>query len=103
MGELNDTQVTCDVLCSLSATYTHPGPAISNGGPISVANKFKVKPASKSNHQLPMFLSKTYHMIDRCDPIIATWSQTGDNFVVKNLEQFSSVRGDILFPPLLAC
>ena len=55
--ELNDTQVTCDVLCSLSATYTHPGPAISNGGPISVANKFKVKPASKSNHQLPMFLS----------------------------------------------
>lgn len=55
--ELNDTQVTCDVLCSLSATYTHPGPAISKGGPISVANKFKVKPASKSNHQLPMFLS----------------------------------------------
>ena len=30
-------------------------------------------------------------MIDRCDPEIATWSETGDNFVVKNVEQFASV------------
>jgi hypothetical protein len=29
-------------------------------------------------------------MIDRCDPEIATWSDTGDNFVVKNVEKFSS-------------
>ena len=29
-------------------------------------------------------------MIDRCDPEIATWSETGDNFVVKNVEKFSS-------------
>lgn len=41
-------------------------------------------------HQLPLFLSKTYHMIDRCDPDIATWSATGDNFVVKNVEKFAS-------------
>jgi hypothetical protein len=31
-------------------------------------------------------------MIDRCDPEIATWSKTGDNFVVKNVETFASVR-----------
>ena len=29
-------------------------------------------------------------MIDRCDPDIATWSPTGDNFVVKNVEKFAS-------------
>ena len=30
-------------------------------------------------------------MIDKCDPEIATWSQNGDNFVIKNLEKFASV------------
>ncbi len=29
-------------------------------------------------------------MIDRCDPEIATWSPTGDNFVVKNVDKFAS-------------
>lgn len=29
-------------------------------------------------------------MIDRCDPEIATWSITGDNFIVKNVEKFAS-------------
>jgi hypothetical protein len=35
--------------------------------------------------------TETYHMIDRCDQEIATWSATGDNFVVKNVEKFASV------------
>lgn len=30
-------------------------------------------------------------MIDRCDNEIAMWSDTGDNFVVKNVEKFASV------------
>lgn len=29
-------------------------------------------------------------MIDRCDAFIATWSASGDNFVVKDVEQFSA-------------
>jgi len=29
-------------------------------------------------------------MIDRCDPTIATWSNKGDSFVIKNVECFSS-------------
>lgn len=29
-------------------------------------------------------------MIDRCDPSIATWSPSGDNFVVKNVEKFAA-------------
>jgi len=35
--------------------------------------------------------TETYHMIDRCDPEVATWSANGDNFVIKNLEKFASV------------
>jgi hypothetical protein len=30
-------------------------------------------------------------MIDKCDPEVATWSESGDNFVVKNVEKFASV------------
>lgn len=53
------------------------------------ASTTKTKACPKQ-HQLPLFLSKTYHMIDRCDREIATWSATGDNFVVKNVEKFAS-------------
>jgi uncharacterized protein YdcH (DUF465 family) len=34
--------------------------------------------------------TETYHMIDRCEPGIATWSMDGSNFVVKNVEKFAS-------------
>jgi hypothetical protein len=30
-------------------------------------------------------------MIDKCDSDIATWSEAGDNFVVKNIEKFATV------------
>ncbi len=39
----------------------------------------------------PLKTKETYHMIDRCDPTIATWSAVGDNFVVKNVEKFATV------------
>uniref|UniRef100_A0A7S4AD44 HSF-type DNA-binding domain-containing protein n=2 Tax=Pseudo-nitzschia australis TaxID=44445 RepID=A0A7S4AD44_9STRA len=53
----------------------------------SKASKIKACP---KQHQLPLFLSKTYHMIDQCNQDVATWSATGDNFVVKNVEKFAS-------------
>lgn len=31
-------------------------------------------------------------MIDRCEDDTAAWSDLGDNFVVKNVEKFASVR-----------
>ena len=34
-------------------------------------------------------------MIERCDTEIATWSESGDNFVVKNVEQFASVSENL--------
>lgn len=38
----------------------------------------------------PIFLRKTYHMIDTCDPTVATWSDDGMSFVVKDIEKFSA-------------
>jgi hypothetical protein len=92
--EKNDAQVTCDVLCSLSTVSPQPALAASECAELSLdcgmpGEKRKAKTCPKQ-HQLPMFLSKTYHMIDRCDPTIATWSTTGDNFVVKNVEKFAT-------------
>lgn len=78
---------TCDIAVTLSANppKIEESPLKSGGNPEKPKKK-----ACPKQHQLPMFLSKTYHMIDRCDPEIATWSTTGDNFVVKNVERFAA-------------
>jgi len=52
--------------------------------------KTQKKKLCPNTHQLPMFLSKTYHLIDRCDPEIATWSSSGDSFVIKNVDHFAA-------------
>lgn len=51
------------------------------------ANKPKGKNAAEN---APIFLRKTYHMIDTCDPSIATWSEDGLAFVVKDTDKFAS-------------
>ena len=33
---------------------------------------------------IPIFLKKTYRMIDTCDPEICSWTADGEMFVVKN-------------------
>lgn len=40
--------------------------------------------------QVPMFLRKTYHMIDSCDPSIACWSEDGETFIVKDPNKFET-------------
>lgn len=35
-------------------------------------------------------------MIDKCDPEVACWSEGGDNFIVKDVDKFSSVSNDML-------
>jgi len=40
--------------------------------------------------EVPVFLKKTYHMIDTCDPTIATWSSDGRTFVVKDIDIFAA-------------
>jgi hypothetical protein len=37
-------------------------------------------------------------MIDRCDDEIATWSESGENFVVKNVEKFACVSAPAAIP-----
>eukprot|EP00538_Stauroneis_constricta_P012972 CAMPEP_0119571406 /NCGR_PEP_ID=MMETSP1352-20130426/44103_1 /TAXON_ID=265584 /ORGANISM="Stauroneis constricta, Strain CCMP1120" /LENGTH=601 /DNA_ID=CAMNT_0007621085 /DNA_START=299 /DNA_END=2105 /DNA_ORIENTATION=+ len=39
---------------------------------------------------IPIFLKKTYKMIDTCDPSIASWNAEGDMFIVKDPDVFAS-------------
>ena len=55
-----DTQVTCDVLCSLSASYPQRSAAAEEDSTESGREKRKAKACPKQ-HQLPLFLSRKYH------------------------------------------
>jgi len=58
--------------------------------PAPKAHKKKKSTKGKTGPDCPIFLRKTYHMIDTCDPAIASWSEEGDTFVVKDTEKFAS-------------
>eukprot|EP00537_Pseudo-nitzschia_pungens_P007918 CAMPEP_0172377550 /NCGR_PEP_ID=MMETSP1060-20121228/68962_1 /TAXON_ID=37318 /ORGANISM="Pseudo-nitzschia pungens, Strain cf. cingulata" /LENGTH=443 /DNA_ID=CAMNT_0013105243 /DNA_START=736 /DNA_END=2067 /DNA_ORIENTATION=+ len=47
-------------------------------------------PKRKESADAPIFLRKTFAMINDCDPEIATWSEDGTSFVVKDTELFAS-------------
>mmetsp|Transcript_19942 Transcript_19942/g.29577 ORF Transcript_19942/g.29577 Transcript_19942/m.29577 type:complete len:418 (-) Transcript_19942:160-1413(-) len=42
----------------------------------------------QGNEAVPIFLRKTYHMIDTCDANVACWSDDGETFIVKNTDVF---------------
>ncbi|GAX09999.1 heat shock transcription factor 2 [Fistulifera solaris] len=44
--------------------------------------------ASDISQDVPIFLRKTFHMIDTCDASIAGWSDDGETFVVKDPVKF---------------
>ncbi|KAL7449456.1 hypothetical protein ACHAWC_001514, partial [Mediolabrus comicus] len=52
----------------------------------------KKSASTASPPEVPIFLQKTYHMIDTCDPQIATWSphDNGETFIVTNVKAFES-------------
>jgi len=50
----------------------------------------KRKDADNPARKIPLFISKTYNMINACDVSIATWSEDGLSFVVKDIDSFSS-------------
>lgn len=88
-----DEKETCDALCSLMGVANEsacPTFASYSSDCSSHEPKRKGSKACPKQLQLPMFLSKTYHMINTCDSTIATWSDSGDNFVVKNVDQFAA-------------
>eukprot|EP00542_Grammatophora_oceanica_P018981 CAMPEP_0194049292 /NCGR_PEP_ID=MMETSP0009_2-20130614/30229_1 /TAXON_ID=210454 /ORGANISM="Grammatophora oceanica, Strain CCMP 410" /LENGTH=395 /DNA_ID=CAMNT_0038695405 /DNA_START=99 /DNA_END=1286 /DNA_ORIENTATION=- len=43
------------------------------------------------NAEIPLFLRKTYHMIDTCDQSVAAWSEDGKTFVVKKVDVFEKI------------
>jgi hypothetical protein len=43
------------------------------------------------NQEVPIFLRKTYHMIDTCDDNVCSWCEEGTTFVVKEPETFEKV------------
>lgn len=77
-----------------SSSFTSTGdtsfPAKKKRKPNQSPSSSLLTPSANKQHQLPMFLTKTYHMIEKCDPEVATWSDHGDNFIVKNVEKFAS-------------
>jgi len=46
--------------------------------------------ASRGYGDAPIFLKKTYEMIDTCGPEVATWSKDGTTFIIKNPDKFES-------------
>mmetsp|Transcript_24436 Transcript_24436/g.34103 ORF Transcript_24436/g.34103 Transcript_24436/m.34103 type:complete len:352 (-) Transcript_24436:136-1191(-) len=88
---LEDPESSAKALCALGGDSVQFEMEENDG--LSIMGNEKARKSSKGNlkqqHQLPMFLSKTYHMIDRCEQDIATWSNNGDSFVVKDVNQFA--------------
>lgn len=46
--------------------------------------------AAGGTNPTPIFLKKTYKMIDSCDPEICTWSADGLSFIVKDPDAFAA-------------
>jgi hypothetical protein len=47
--------------------------------------------AKKDPEEAPLFLQKTYQMVDTSQADIVSWTEAGDTFVVKNLEEFCNL------------
>jgi len=52
---------------------------------VATKKSFAVNDASQD---IPIFLRKTYHMVDTCDPTVCSWSEDGETFVVKHPKKF---------------
>lgn len=50
----------------------------------------KGKKSNRKSGECPIFLRKTYLMVDSCDPLIASWSDDGETFIVKDPDAFAS-------------
>lgn len=80
-----------DSIISSNANTTSTTPSAMPAKAAAPAPKRKgPKPVSKNQVEVPIFLRKTYHMIDTCDSNIASWSEDGETFVVKQPKIFES-------------
>jgi len=70
-----------------------PLPSVTLSSQVPTATKKRsMKPSKRreGGENAPIFLRKTYEMINTCNPDIATWSEDGTTFVVKDPEKFAS-------------
>mmetsp|Transcript_27045 Transcript_27045/g.63475 ORF Transcript_27045/g.63475 Transcript_27045/m.63475 type:complete len:306 (+) Transcript_27045:205-1122(+) len=44
---------------------------------------------NEKNALLNKFLTKTFHMIEQCDPSVASWSTDGKSFVIRDVDSFA--------------
>eukprot|EP00538_Stauroneis_constricta_P011307 CAMPEP_0119570148 /NCGR_PEP_ID=MMETSP1352-20130426/43461_1 /TAXON_ID=265584 /ORGANISM="Stauroneis constricta, Strain CCMP1120" /LENGTH=620 /DNA_ID=CAMNT_0007619813 /DNA_START=135 /DNA_END=1998 /DNA_ORIENTATION=+ len=80
------------VATATTATRTMNSTASTPAAAAKSTKKGGAKSGKKKNSSptAPIFLRKTYHMIDTCDATIATWSEDGLSFVVKDPEKFAA-------------
>lgn len=72
-----------------------PPNTLSSAEPIVTQSMSSSKRSNKlskrrEGEDVPIFLRKTYEMINTCNPEMATWSEDGTSFVVKDPDRFAS-------------
>lgn len=76
-----------------SLNMSNPIPPVTLSAPTPTVTKKRSNKSSKrreGSENAPIFLRKTYEMINTCNPEIATWSEDGTTFVVKDPEKFAA-------------
>mmetsp|Transcript_761 Transcript_761/g.1552 ORF Transcript_761/g.1552 Transcript_761/m.1552 type:complete len:447 (-) Transcript_761:511-1851(-) len=76
-----------------SVNMANPIPSLALSSSTPTVSKKRSNKSSKrreGGENAPIFLRKTYEMINTCNPEIATWSEDGTTFVVKDPEKFAS-------------
>jgi len=70
---------------------TNPIPSLPLSSPKPTVSKKRSNKSKRRDggENAPIFLRKTYEMINTCNPDIATWSEDGTTFVVKDPEKFA--------------
>jgi len=72
----DDEDVETGSMASGQGSASAGGPAGGSGG--------------GSRDQQPLFLRKTYQMLETCPQAIAGWSEGGDSFMIKDPDRFAS-------------
>lgn len=88
MSEESSSTYPISVPLHVSSIDSRSGAQNANGKKKSSSGGKKGS-SKKKTVDCPIFLQKTYHMIDSCDSNIASWSDSGDTFVVKDPEIFA--------------
>jgi hypothetical protein len=72
------------------STYSTMAASAASAGKHKKKNVAKIPKKADPSLNAPIFLRKTYTMIDTCNPEIASWSEDGTTFLVKDTEKFAS-------------